>query len=314
MTTTPTNRNEWIFNCKDFELDKNAIYNSYILYMLNRTMQIFNYKKLPDTINKRDLETILQRFGYAIVTDVKGKLYAFFGGLGNELNEYYHPTHAIVNNPYLKFNKDMVINEDCIVIKNDSNYCGLFPLFDKYAKLLTECDVSIRIATINSRIPSVLIADSDSTKASAELYLKDILDGKLGIIRSSVFDDNVGVKSEDYMNHSAINTIAQLTELSQYLKSHWFIDLGLNANYNMKRESINENESAMNDYILLPLIDDMLEQRKNAIKQINEKYGTQIEVELNSSWEILREEMKKEIEEQPKQEEGGNGNGIKETE
>jgi hypothetical protein len=52
----------------------------------------------------------------------------------------------------------------------------------------------------------------------------------------------------------------------------------------MKRESINSNESQLNDDMLHPLIDDMLAMRREALEKVNEMFGTNISVEFNSAW------------------------------
>ena len=53
----------------------------------------------------------------------------------------------------------------------------------------------------------------------------------------------------------------------------------------MKRESINSNEAQLNDDMLLPLIDDMLKNRQDALDKVNNMFGTDISVEFNSAWE-----------------------------
>ena len=73
-------------------------------------------------------------------------------------------------------------------------------------------------------------------------------------------------------------------------------DLGLNANYNMKRERLNMGETSMNIDLLLPYVDDMLRERQTAAKKINEMYGTTVTVELNSSWALNRESYVSELE------------------
>lgn len=283
-------RQDWCVNSYNSNIlkDKQRLVDQYILYMLNRTQSMFEYDGLPDTIPSKDLEFLLQMNGNATITKVNEKLYAFRGGLGGIPNTYYHPTISVVSNPYLNFNATLTIDKDCIVVLNDSLYMGLSEMFNKYANLLAETDISIRMATINNRIEQLLVADNDSTKASAELVLKKIEDGKeLGIIGSNSFFK--GLTSVPYKNTTS--NIKDLIELQQYIKSSWFIDLGLNANYNMKRESINESESAMNDDELLPLVDEMLKQRQIGLDKVNAMYGTSISVKLSSSWKKIREEI-----------------------
>lgn len=268
--------------------DKPAAVNHYCAYMLARTQSMFEYKGLPESIPERNLELLLQTHGYVCVTKVNDKLYALYGTLGGLPDAYYMPTECIVANPYLKFNKTLKIDEDCIIIRNDSLYMGLLPMFKRYATLLAENDISIRIADINARITNVISADDDRTLKSAKDYLKDVEDGKLGIVGESSFLE--GIKSNAYSGNNT-NTITQLIELQQYLKASWFNDLGINANYNMKRESLNSAESQLNNDALLPFIDDMLKQRKLAIENINKKYGTSITVDFNSAWKLKVEEM-----------------------
>ena len=286
------NRSDWIIaKCEDEILkDKNRLVHSYVNYMLNRTQQMFEYTGLPESIPQKNLELILQVNGNAIVTKVNGDLYAFFGGLGGEFNAYYLPTIATVANPYLKFSKNLIIDKECVVMLNDSLYQGLMPLFSKYASLLAETDVSLRFASINARIPEIVFADNDAVAKSAKEYFDKIESGEeLGVIGSKPFFE--GIKTADYSSKASATNIKDLIELQQYLKSNWFIDLGLNANYNMKREAINSSESGMNEDALLPLVDDMLKCRKIGLEKINQMYGTNITVDLSSSWKEVRDSI-----------------------
>jgi hypothetical protein len=108
---------------------------------------------------------------------------------------------------------------------------------------------------------------------------------------------------------NSANVIIQLIELQQYLKASWYNEIGLNANFNMKREYQSEEELQANTDVLLPLVDNMLECRQNAIEEVNKKYGTSISVDKNSSWENKQQE--RDVEQETKEaekdaiEEGG---------
>ena len=106
-----------------------------------------------------------------------------------------------------------------------------------------------------------------------------------------------------------------MIESEQYIKASWYNDLGLNANYNMKRESINSGESQLNDDALLPLIDDMLQCRKNAIEKINSMFDTSISVSLASAWEDNQIELENAQENENsdnRKDEGGEENEVSE--
>ena len=291
------NRSNWLFGGigTDILLDKPSLIESYIRYMLSQTIEMFEYGGLPDSIPQKELEILHQVNSFAIWKKVKDKLYVFHGGLGGVLNEYYHPTRAVVANPYLQYNADLEIDKDCVVTFNDKMRFGLLPMFNRYATLLAETDISIRHATINTRIPYLINADDDNTKDSAQKVLQDIWDGKkLGVIINKKLLDKNGLFTAEFSAKENHN-IKDLIELRQYLKSSWYMELGIQSNYNMKRESLNSSETTMDESVLLPLIDDMLNERKIGLEKVNKMFGTNISVKLSSSWQKIREEIKNEL-------------------
>lgn len=298
--------------CTSFDFsDKQRCIQQHISYMLNRCQSMFRWTGLPDTIPQRSLELYLQINGNVCFYPHKGDLYVFTGGLGGEPNPYYMPTLYTIANPALGVSVNAKIDSECVVIPNDSLYVGLIPMFRRYATALTENELSINIASINSRIISLIAAPDDRTKASAEKYLLDIQNGKISVIAENAFLD--GIKSQPYASVGNSNSITNLIELEQYLKASWFNEIGLNANYNMKRESLNSSESQMNNDALLPLIDDMLNNRKIGIEKVNRMFGASISVELSSSWEDNIQEIDLEhgvLSGQPEQQEGVNNDTV----
>lgn len=285
-----SSRHDWVFGTplKDIVKDKSALIESYVSDMLNRTQEMFKWSNLPDTIPQKELELILQTKGNVTIAEVDGKLYALWGNLGGKLNEYYFPCDSIVTNPYLNLSKTYNINKDCVLIRNDMMMCGNLPRDYRYATLIAECDISLKFGCITKRIMKLISADNDTTKNDAEQFLKDVEEGtKLGVIGHNAFFE--GVKTHDFSDANASNT-KDLVELRQYLVSSWFIDYGLNANFNMKREAINEAEGSMNEDSLAPLVDNMLRERKEGVERVNKMFGTNISVELNSSWKVVHKE------------------------
>ena len=282
--------------CKRYDIeDKDKCVNQFILYMFNRLQSMFQWEGLPETVPQRCLELYLQYYGHCCFTEYQDDLYVFYGGLGGEPDVYYMPTIYTVANPALNYSANLKINEDCVVIPNDSMYVGLYPILSRYAQQLTETELSIYIATINSRIVDLISAPDDRTRASAELYLEKVKAGKLGVMTENAFLD--GIRAQPYGNTGNSNNITNLIELLQYQKASWFHEMGLDANFNMKRESLNSTESQLNNDALLPLIDDMLNCRRIAAEKINEKYGLNIEVSYSSSWEDNEKEIELELEE-----------------
>ena len=249
-------RNSWIFGkCKSILNDKDLLQKQIIAQMLNKTITIFKYGNLPETITDKDIEIITQVNGYSIWKEVDGKLYVFYGSLGGEPNPYYLPTIAIIANPALRYNASLKIDEECVVMLNDYLYTGLMPLFNKYGSLLTEADISLKYAIINARVPALLQSDNDNTYKCAQEFFSKIEKGDgYGIIASKEFFE--GIKSQDFYKQPYIK---DLIESIQYIKASWYNEIGLNSQFNMKREALNSAESTLNDDILHPTINVMLQ-------------------------------------------------------
>lgn len=262
--------------------DKKRNIRNMVRYFLDRTQSMFKWTGLPDTIPERSFELYMQINGNVGIGEYGGKLYAFTGGMGGEPDPYYMPTIYTVANPALKMSEMYKIGENIVVIPNDSNYQGLLPMMQRYATGIVEAELSIYIALINSRLVDIFEAYDDRTKAGFDKMIEDVVRGKLAAVSSKSLDG--AIKAFPYAN-STSRTMTDLIEITQYLKASFFNEIGLNANYNMKRESINSGESQLNNDALLPLVDDMLKRRQEGAEAANKMFGLNLSVSFASAWE-----------------------------
>lgn len=266
--------------------DKDTAVTSFIENTLAKTQSMFVYEGLPDSIPQKELERILQTRGNAFITEVNGELYALTGGKGGEPDVYGRSTLYTVANPALKLSKTYDINKDGVLIENDSNGESLLPLIGKYAVLYTDGLISLNTASVLTRITMLISASDDKTKQSADEFLRKIENGDFSIIGENAFFKGVNMQTAPTTNSVYIT---QLIEMIQYYKASMYNELGLNANYNMKRERLNLGEVSMNVDVLLPYVDNMLNERQNAVEKINEMFDTEISVKLASSWGLERD-------------------------
>ena len=262
--------------------DKQANVTTQINYMLNKSLNMFEWHGLPDSIPERELERILQTSGYSGFAEVNGELYALWGGLGGVQDAYYRPTLMTVANPALNLSKEYKLGEDMVLMRNDDTMQGITPIYAKYGTLMNENELTLYISLINKRAETIISVSDDNTAESAKQYLKNLEEGNLGYITESKLFDSLTVNSA---KNNSSNNLNELIELQQYLKANLYNEIGLNANYNMKRERLNTSEVEMNSEALYPLVDNMLYNRRLAVEEINEKFGTNISVEFNSSWD-----------------------------
>lgn len=283
--------------------DRHAIAQDYYAQFVNRLDSMFKWKGLPRTIPENVLERYLKLNGWCGIGEVPATqinssqleiepgLYCFFGGLGATPDEYYRPTEIILANPILG-SRSYKIGKDCVWAKNDSLARGISHILSRYSHLLAENDISIHVAQVTSRIPFVFTAETDSEIESAKLFVKQAEEGKIGIVKSSAF--NNGVTPRPTGSETSGNYLKALIELHQYLKAQWYNDLGIGAQFNMKRERVNTAETEANSPSLLPLVDEMLKFRKKICKDVNEMFpGQSWSVELDSAWvlENLSQEL-----------------------
>lgn len=284
-------------NCTCDILDKSSAIFNYVQYMFDRTNRMFCYTGLPETIPEYILEYMLQIYGSVAVLEHNGELYAFRCHFGGPPDPYYRPTQAVIANPALNIDTMFrIVNNlppfdkttwenypPCVRFLNDSQIQGLLPLFSRYATQMAENDVSIRSAQINLRQQTVIVANSGPEIESAKLYISQLEDGKLVSIQKRAFDES-GVKVMNATTGQS-NAVIQLIELQQYLKASWYNEIGLNSNFNMKRQYMSADEVNSSADIMLPLIDNMFFSRQQAVEAINKEFGTNISVEKDSAWE-----------------------------
>lgn len=257
-------------------------------YMLAKTLSMFEYENLPDSIPYRELEYLLQVNGYAFITEVNGEIYALSGSIGGEVDAYNRPTQITINNVALKFNKTLSIKDDGILIKNDDMLMGLIPMFEKHNTMLIENDINMVLHGYNSRIKTLISASDDKTKASAESYLKKIIDGEVGVIGENALFD--GVRSQS-ANTGTGSSITSITEYHQYIKGSLYNEIGLSSNFNMKRERLISAEVDQSEDSLFPYVYNMMKCRLKAIEQVNEKYDLDCHVDFGSVWHFKNRKL-----------------------
>lgn len=255
-------------------------------YMLARTQTMFEYEGLPESLPARELEKTLQSCGYAFVfKHTDGNIYALSGGVGGEPDVYGNPTEIIITNPALKLNKTFKLT-DGVLIRNDDYMVGLMPIFQKYNTFLVENELTLHLQGIGSRVQTHITAPDGATIDSARAYLKKLEDGEVDVIADSSFLEGVKTHSAG----SSQGRVNELVELHQYIKASMFNEIGLNANYNMKRERLNSAEVDLNSDSILPLVDDMMSCRLRGIEKMNEMFDLEVKVQYGSAWYKLDQE------------------------
>lgn len=260
--------------------DKHKLLKQFKSNQLNKSLTMFEWSNLPETIPAVELEKMLQINGYAVIAEYQGKLYAFQAGFSGQ-DPYNQPTKALVNNPALKNNTTYTIGENCIVIKNDDMKQGLNGIYEYYGQRLIENQITMLMTDYNLRMPFTISSSDDQTTQSAKMYLKKIIDGSLGVIGEQKLFKALSVTPT---NSKQTATFSDLYGYQQFIIAQLNNTIGLATNNNMKRERLTTNEIEVNKNASYPLVDNMLKNRQQAVDAINEMFDVDISVEYSSIW------------------------------
>lgn len=260
---------------------ENSLYD-FTLSILNRTLGMFEYKNLPETLPQVEIEKRLQTNGHATIYQYKNNLYVTTGNLnGQELSPYNKPTHVNINVPAFNLSQRLEIGTQCAVIYNDDMNTGLIDTINKHGTLMVENEITMLLSTYNARIQTLISAGTDQTINDAQKYLNQIINGNLGVIGENTFFNDLKTHNAQA---AAKQDIAQLIQLQQFYKSDLYNELGLSSLNNMKKERMNVDEVNANNDNIYPFIDDMLRNRLDGIKMVNKLFNGNIEVDFSSTW------------------------------
>ena len=254
----------------------------YLRSIINRTLSMFEYENLPDTLKSSIMEDQLQENGYTVIFKYQNNLYSTVAGLsGREKSPYNEPTTAIINVPALNFNQTLAINKDCVLIKNDDLMVGLLPTILKHGTLSIENEITMLLADYNARIQTLISAGTDQTIQDAQNYINQIIDGNLSVVGESAFYQDLKTHNP---SQNAKENFQDLIAYQQFIKSDLYNELGLSSLNNMKKERLITSEVDSESDQIFPLVDNMLRNRKEGVKMVNKLFNGKINVDFGSTW------------------------------
>lgn len=268
------------------KINKEEIRTSLLRSVMKKAYMMLDYENLPDEIPKRAVKMYLHGYGHFAGFYIGERKVISWGGFSGKFDGYYFPTHYIVTNPYLgleKNTRDLEIGKECIIVRNDSLAEPITHIVAKYVDMMTENEVSMIICDILARAQGIISAKDDMQMESAETYLKQIYAGKIVPIKSDTFS---GENLESIPFGTAHYILTDLIEYEQYVRASLYSELGINLNFNMKRESLNSAEVGMDEEILKPYIDNMIEVQQEDFDMLSDfwKLETPIKVKKGSVW------------------------------
>jgi hypothetical protein len=259
--------------------------------LLNVVMDMFEYEGLPKSLPAREMELNLLMTGHAMIVPVNDGLFCPISSISG-VDRYYQPTWGVFANPVIRSGKKWILGVDCEVIYNNSlqdsifyvkSDSGLYTFLSRYARQLADIESSINIYIVNTRATSMPVTDDNSVVESIKLFFKKLAKGERAIIT----DNNIIQKfrSVDINPHPIKDGINDLLIARDKILEQFYRDIGIRM-YQPKKAQVTESELESNDQLLLINSDDMLKARKEGLERVNNMYGTDISVKLNSKFDV----------------------------
>ncbi len=275
-----------------------------IEYLRVKVLEIFRYTDLDLTLPKRILESRVTQEGFTIVYEHEGNLYCTTTEPSGKQDVYgeCHEVHFTHTNEGETIPMTRTIGVDAVMVRNDASRIGLDPLLTELALMMAQAKITALDNFMTLRTNRIIQAKDERSYASAVEYEKQIRDGAPAVILAEEFDamEGINVHSTPIPSNAATQTI----ELFQYISSHYYSELGITLNNNMKSQYVSETELGKSTG--MPLIYNMLACRQEAIDEINALFNRSIKVCLSEEWNDELEMDEEPAQEMPEEQENEN--------
>ena len=312
------NRHNFKFLTENDAIEPNyeQLYYQNFTEFYNRASNIFSYKNLPASIPEYILKKQLLLFGRNFWHKLGNDIIILKGNDGGYRDAYYRKMTTLIDNPYIPISsefkieyKDNVISAyddalkgfECVcMLRNDKSELGLYGLISKYAYLITHAEISLSMASIQSRAMGIASGVGEKAQKELQVFYENLLKGKIYTLRENPIDENT-YKVLPFI-HETSRTLTELRELRQYYFNEFLNEIGVVTNYNKKQAQQNNVEIEINDKIAYNLVDEMYNTQKEDIDFINEYFGLNIEIVKNYETEEPTEETTEEVTEEETEE------------
>jgi len=257
-----------------------ASYRYWIDTLFEDCMKIFTLENLPASIPAHEPLVIGYLKGYApIVKLSNGKwIAAVESGLNGLTNYYDMFTHVQFSTP-LTFGK-REIDKHAFIIRTTELKNPLFPKIQRYASLLSHCEISLIDMLVDLRDTDIIEAMNNSNREAIEKYLYDRYNGKKSVLVNKGFS----MIRHNFKPQKSQNDANRLWDLRSSILADFWEEIGVKK-ANQKREREITSEVNANTSLLKLNIRNMHETMQEDWNKFNEATGNNVKVICNVSYD-----------------------------
>lgn len=268
------------FSTQPKKVDPNsAAFSYYCRTLFRKAMSIYEFDGIPEGW---DLDYMLSKLlarGFITITDTKAGVLPLECGISG-INVFNHPTTVIVANQVLG-NFERTIGEDCALVKIAYDYRGILDTIYRYAYMLAECDCSISVNLMNSKVAFIGLVESKQTANSMKLMYDEISKGT-----PAVFVKGAQINQDTILyNHVKENFVASdIQLLKRKIMSEFLTEIGVNNANTEKRERLTDNEVEANDSEIQLNAGYWLDNIREGFDVANKLYNLNLSIDLKNTF------------------------------
>lgn len=269
-----------------------AEYIQYYNRLLELAVSMFEWKGLPDTVDKRFLELTLFAKGRALFFEDKdmGCYLALPCTLGGRLNVYNIPLQrrAYASNGY----NNNFTETDSVIIYNNYLHTNSKLDCEVFSKRLYNLDRAVDV-NANAQKTPILIQCKDTERLTMENLYKQY-EGNEPFIFGTDKLDTTGLK---VLQTGAPYVADRLYELRTLIWNEALTYLGINSVNTIKKERLITDEVASQQGGTIASRYSRLESRRQACEQINQMFGLNVSVDYREGFNrLIEQELEQELE------------------
>lgn len=260
-------------------------YATYFRYFLQRAESLIIFDGMPQNWAKNYIYPLLFLKGNFCVMNT-----AHFGiipqhGYPYGFDVQYQPTNYVVDNPAFDatFNGDLVIGENCEIVKLTPDWCGIGDLINSYAQRVAMTLSNHDVACALAKFGFIFTAKNKSTADTFKAAFDDIMSGKLAVVTNqALYDKETGKPLYEYFNNDidkCYNVVKAALESVENLKHAFDMEIGIYTAPDKKERMItDEVEESKN--AIMSKCELWVETLNECLEKVNSHYGLDIRAHL----------------------------------
>lgn len=258
---------------RDVDGVANASAEYYRMYLLRKVFSIFKFDGMPDGWDFDYFLTRLFLDGFVCITDTSIGVIPLQCGIYGQ-NVFLHPTECIIANPVLgEFRK--TIGEDCVLLKLQYSYTGIYPILNRYATLLAMCDSSLAVSLMNSKVSFIGLCESKNQAQTMKRMFDEISCGNPAVF----VNENAVNPSKFFFNNVKQNFVGEeIQTVKRSIVNEFLTEIGIaNANTD-KRERLVTDEVNANNEEIGANVQHWLDNIREGLREVKKMFGIDITV------------------------------------